>query len=60
LDRLCSLLGGKETIRDFIAFPKNKSGQDTMIEAPSVITQEQLNELSISVVKTENTAQAPK
>ncbi|MFN3916411.1 MAG: aspartate--tRNA ligase [Flavobacteriales bacterium] len=44
-DRLCSLLGGKESIRDFIAFPKNNSGRDTMIDAPSPIDQSQLDEL---------------
>jgi len=51
LDRLCSLLGGVETIRDFIAFPKNNQGRDTMIAAPSPITDAQLKELSIAVVK---------
>ena len=50
-DRLCSLFGGIETIRDFIAFPKNNSGRDIMIEAPSPISQEQLNELNISIKK---------
>jgi aspartyl-tRNA synthetase len=44
-DRLCSLLGGKESIRDFIAFPKNNSGRDMMIDAPSPIDQSQLDEL---------------
>jgi len=53
LDRLCSLLGGVESIRDFIAFPKNNSGRDTMISAPSPITEVQLKELSIAVVKPE-------
>jgi len=53
LDRLCTILGGKSSIRDFIAFPKNNQGRDTMIEAPSVITPEQLDELSIqTAVKT--------
>jgi len=47
LDRLCTILGGTPTIRDFIAFPKNNQGRDTMIEAPSVITAEHLQELSI-------------
>jgi aspartyl-tRNA synthetase len=51
LDRLCSLLGGVETIRDFIAFPKNSHGRDTMIAAPSPITDAQLAELNINVVK---------
>lgn len=44
-DRLCSLFGGVETIRDFIAFPKNNSGRDVMIDAPSLISEEQLKEL---------------
>lgn len=48
-DRLCSLFGGSESIRDFIAFPKNNSGRDVMIDAPSAIENEQLNELSIKV-----------
>ncbi|MGO4292865.1 aspartate--tRNA ligase [Chitinophaga sp. RAB17] len=50
-DRLCSLLGGSESIRDFIAFPKNNSGRDVMLDAPAEISQEQLNELKISLVK---------
>jgi len=50
-DRLCSLLGGSESIRDFIAFPKNNSGRDVMLDAPSDIDQSQLNELKISLVK---------
>ncbi len=49
LDRLVAILGGQETIRDFIAFPKNNSGRDVMIDAPSVIDDTQLNELSIVV-----------
>ena len=48
-DRLCSLFGGADSIRDFIAFPKNNSGRDLMIDTPSTISQEQLNELSIAV-----------
>ncbi len=51
-DRLCSLFGGADSIRDFIAFPKNNAGRDTMIETPSTISQEQLNELGL-VVKEE-------
>ena len=51
LDRLVAILGGQETIRDFIAFPKNNSGRDVMIDAPSVIDESQLNELHIAVVK---------
>jgi aspartyl-tRNA synthetase len=46
-DRLCSLLGGADSIRDFIAFPKNNAGRDVMIDTPSVISDEQLKELSI-------------
>jgi len=53
-DRLCSLFGGSEGIRDFIAFPKNNSGRDVMIDAPSTISEDQLNELSIVVKKLEN------
>jgi aspartyl-tRNA synthetase len=53
-DRLCSLFGGSEGIRDFIAFPKNNSGRDVMIDAPSTISDIQLNELSIVVKKLEN------
>jgi aspartyl-tRNA synthetase len=46
-DRLCSLFGGADTIRDFIAFPKNNSGRDVMIDSPSVIDEKQLKELNI-------------
>ncbi|RTY89341.1 aspartate--tRNA ligase [Flavobacterium sp. GT3R68] len=49
LDRLVAILGGQETIRDFIAFPKNNSGRDVMIDAPSAIDATQLNELHIKV-----------
>ncbi len=49
LDRLVAILGGQETIRDFIAFPKNNSGRDVMIDAPSVIDEAQLNELHIKL-----------
>jgi aspartyl-tRNA synthetase len=48
-DRLCSLFGGVDSIRDFIAFPKNNSGRDMMIDTPSAISAEQLKELSIRV-----------
>ncbi len=48
-DRLCALFGGAESIRDFIAFPKNNSGRDVMIDAPSTIDQKQLDELSIAL-----------
>ena len=47
LDRLVSILGGQETIRDFIAFPKNNSGRDVMIDAPAKIDDKQLDELHI-------------
>lgn len=50
-DRLCSLFGGAEVIRDFIAFPKNNSGRDVMIDSPSIIAQEQLDELNIALKK---------
>jgi aspartyl-tRNA synthetase len=46
-DRLCALFGGQEVIRDFIAFPKNNSGRDVMIDAPSALEEEQLKELGI-------------
>lgn len=49
LDRLVAILGGQETIRDFIAFPKNNSGRDVMIDAPAAIDSEQLNELHITL-----------
>jgi aspartyl-tRNA synthetase len=49
LDRLVAILGGQETIRDFIAFPKNNSGRDVMIDAPAAIDAEQLKELSIQL-----------
>jgi aspartyl-tRNA synthetase len=48
-DRLCSIFGGIDSIRDFIAFPKNNSGRDVMIDSPSTISDAQLKELSISV-----------
>ena len=44
-DRLCAIMGGQESIRDFIAFPKNNSGRDVMIDSPSNIDQKQLNDL---------------
>ena len=49
LDRLVAILGGQETIRDFIAFPKNNSGRDVMIDTPAFIDNEQLKELSIKL-----------
>ncbi|WP_140936605.1 aspartate--tRNA ligase [Sphingobacterium lumbrici] len=48
-DRLVSIFAGLDTIRDVIAFPKNNSGRDIMIDAPSTIAQEQLNELSLAL-----------
>ncbi|MGC4103265.1 aspartate--tRNA ligase [Ferruginibacter sp.] len=48
-DRLCSIIGGSETIRDFIAFPKNNSGRDVMIDAPSTIDDKQFDELQIKL-----------
>ena len=50
-DRLCSLFGGAEVIRDFIAFPKNNAGRDVMIDTPSEISKAQLEELNIAVKK---------
>ena len=50
-DRLCTLFGGRENIREFIAFPKNNQGRDVMIEAPSQIDEIQLSELGISLPK---------
>lgn len=50
-DRLCSLFGGADSIRDFIAFPKNNSGRDVMSGSPSPISQEQLDELEIALKK---------
>ncbi len=49
LDRLVAILAGKETIRDFIAFPKNNAGRDMMIEAPDFISEEQLKELHLKL-----------
>jgi aspartyl-tRNA synthetase len=50
LDRLVSILGGQETIRDFIAFPKNNAGRDVMIDAPAPIDEEQLRELHLNQI----------
>ncbi|OBX26382.1 aspartyl-tRNA synthetase [Gelidibacter algens] len=49
LDRLVAILGGQETIRDFIAFPKNNAGRDVMIDAPAPIDDKQLEELSLKL-----------
>lgn len=51
-DRLCAILGGSESIRDFIAFPKNNSGRDTMLDAPAGIDNQQLKELNIAITDT--------
>jgi len=48
-DRLCAILGGSESIRDFIAFPKNNAGRDVMLDAPSTIDEKQLKELAIQL-----------
>lgn len=48
-DRLCAILGGSESIRDFIAFPKNNAGRDMMLDAPSTIDDSQLKELNIKL-----------
>ncbi len=50
-DRLCALLGGHETIRDYIAFPKNNAGRDVMIDAPSAIDRQQLDELGLNIIE---------
>lgn len=50
LDRLVAILAGKETIRDFIAFPKNNSGRDVMIDAPSLLDESQLTELQLKTI----------
>jgi aspartyl-tRNA synthetase len=49
-DRLCALFGGSDSIRDYIAFPKNNSGRDVMIDSPATISEEQLEELALKVV----------
>ena len=54
-DRLCALLGGQESIRDFIAFPKNNSGRDMMLDAPAAIDKKQLDELNISLMEVKKT-----
>ncbi|MCQ2150884.1 MAG: aspartate--tRNA ligase [Bacteroidales bacterium] len=50
-DRVCALFGGQETIRDYIAFPKNNQGRDVMIDSPSQIDQLQLDELQLDIRK---------
>lgn len=51
LDRLVATMGGSESIRDYIAFPKNNSGRDVMIDAPSPLNEEQMKELGIKLYK---------
>jgi len=51
LDRLVSIFAGLDSIRDCIAFPKNNSGKDVMIDAPAVLSQEQLDELHLQIIK---------
>ncbi|HKP31122.1 MAG TPA: aspartate--tRNA ligase [Chitinophagaceae bacterium] len=53
-DRLCAIIGGSESIRDFIAFPKNNSGRDVMLDAPSTIDEQQLKELEIKLAGSKN------
>ena len=53
-DRFCSLFGGADSIRDYIAFPKNNSGRDVMIDSPSIIAPEQLEELGVELKSDEN------
>lgn len=53
-DRLCSLFGGSDSIRDYIAFPKNNAGRDVMLDAPSYLDQSQLDELYLELRKPEN------
>jgi aspartyl-tRNA synthetase len=50
-DRLCSLFGGSESIRDYIAFPKNNAGRDVMLDGPSPVAQAQLDELYLALVE---------
>jgi aspartyl-tRNA synthetase len=50
-DRLVALFGGSDSIRDYIAFPKNNAGRDVMIDSPSAIAQEQLDELKLRLIK---------
>ncbi|MEX2513500.1 MAG: aspartate--tRNA ligase [Cyclobacteriaceae bacterium] len=53
-DRLCAIFGGSDSIRDYIAFPKNNAGKDVMIDSPSAISEEQLKELSIGLISNNN------
>ena len=56
-DRVCALMGGQDTIRDYIAFPKNNQGRDVMIDSPSEIDQSQLDELHIDLVRDSQSAE---
>ena len=49
LDRLVAIMGGNEIIRDFIAFPKNNSGRDVMIDSPSSVSADQLKEINLKI-----------
>jgi len=53
VDRMVMLLAGEESIREIIPFPMNKSAQDVMMDAPSEVTQKQLDELNIAIVRKE-------
>ena len=53
LDRLCAIFGGSDSIRDYMAFPKNTSGRDIMIDSPSAIDQEQLKDLGLTVTNSQ-------
>ena len=53
LDRVCALFGGSDSIRDYIAFPKNNQGKDIMLGAPGIIDQKQLDELQLDLRKPE-------
>jgi aspartyl-tRNA synthetase len=50
-DRWCAIFGGSDSIRDYIAFPKNNSGKDTMIDSPSIVSREQLDELGLEIAE---------